>query len=98
MIPFRVWFENKNIRDTVLALLGLDEEGAANSLASFDPETLIKKFEPLGFWQSLTDDKKQEATSLIKSKRGTISDLIEVLSKTPGTDIDYSLNPPREDM
>jgi hypothetical protein len=98
MISFRVWLENKNIRDTVLSLLGLDQEGISASLASFDPETLIKKFEPLGFWQSLSDEKKQRATTLIKRKRGTISNLIDILSETPDTDIDYALNPPREEI
>ena len=66
MISFKIWLENKNIKDTVLSLLGLDPEGISTSLNSFDPETLIKKFEPLGFWQSLSDEKKQQATTLIK--------------------------------
>lgn len=98
MIPFRIWLENKNIRDTILALLGLDDDGVSVSLDSFDVDALIKKFEPLGFWQSLDDDKKQKVTSLIRRKRGTIADLIDNISKTPDRDIDYSLNPPREEM
>lgn len=97
MIPFRIWLENK-IRDTILALLGLDDDGVSVSLDSFDVDALIKKFEPLGFWQSLDADKKQKVTSLIRRKRGTIADLIDIISKTPDMDIDYSLNPPREEM
>ena len=58
MMSFRIWIENKNIRDTVLSLFGLDEEGVSASLASFDPNALIDKFKPLGFWQSLPEDKK----------------------------------------
>jgi hypothetical protein len=53
---------------------------------------------PLGFWQSLDADKKQKVTSLIRRKRGTIADLIDIISKAPDTDIDYSLSPPREEM
>jgi hypothetical protein len=97
MIPFRIWLENK-IRDTILDLLGLDDDGVSVSLDSFDVDALIRKFEPLGFWQSLDADKKQKVTSLIRRKRGTIADLIDIISKTPDTDIDYSLNPPREEM
>jgi hypothetical protein len=98
MMSFRIWLENKNIRDTILSLLGLDNDGVSVSLDSFDVDALIKKFEPLGFWQSLDADKKQKVTSLIRRKRGTIADLIDIISKAPDTDIDYSLSPPREEM
>lgn len=98
MMSFRIWLENKNIRDTILSLLGLDNDGVSVSLDSFDVDALIKKFEPLGFWQSLDADKKQKVTSLIRRKRGTIADLIDIISKSPDTDIDYSLSPPREEI
>jgi hypothetical protein len=83
---YKTWlfeFEEKNIsfyRNIVLSKLELDKEGLSQSLNVWDPERLLKKFNELGEFKKLSPEIQGKIENQIKSKSGTVEDLIKTMS------------------
>lgn len=79
MRTFKNWLENKqsNLQDTVLQLLGLDEDGLETPLESLDTKELYKKLAPLGIWKTLSPENQNALFTIIDKGLGTVGQLID---------------------
>lgn len=101
MRTFKLWLETReqNIRDTILNLLGLDDDGLETPLESLKPEHIISKLEPLGMWNNLPSDKQSVIKGMIKQQMGTVGELIDKIVDLGGAKIESpGIMPPREEM
>jgi hypothetical protein len=101
MKSFRMWIESReqNIRDTILTLLGLDEDGLETPLESLKPENIISKLEPLGMWNNLPADKQNTIKAMIKNQLGTIGELIDKITSLGPNNLESpGVMPPQEDF
>lgn len=91
MIPFRNWMEQRenNSKETILALLGLDDDGLGVPLEAFESKDILHKLEPLGFFQTLPAEKQSAIRSMIEKGIGTVGELIDKL-EAKGNDVETS--------
>lgn len=79
---YKKWLISEEIKDLdfyknlILSKLDLSIEGLSQSLNVWEPEKLIQKLNTLGEYTKLPDIKKKNIESRIRSKVGTINDLI----------------------
>lgn len=81
---FKKWLfiEEKDIdyyKKLILSKLELDNQGLSQSLNIWKPESLINKLNELGEYKNLSLEKRKNVENIIKSKSGTINDLIKVM-------------------
>lgn len=79
---FKNWLisEEKNLdyyKKLVLSKLELDNQGLSQSLNIWKPESLINKLNDLGEYKNLELNKRKEIENIIKSKSGTVSDIVK---------------------
>lgn len=76
-------FEDNTIKfyqNIILSKLELDKEGLSQSLNIWDPEKLISKINELGEYKNLSDPIRKRIENQIKSKFGTIGDIIRLMA------------------
>lgn len=84
---YKIWLlneENKNFeyyKNIVLSKLGLGYSDGSQSINIWDPNKLIQKLNELGEYVKLPRVKKIRAEAQIRSKVGTINDLIKSISQ-----------------
>jgi hypothetical protein len=101
MKTFKIWLESKekNIRDTIVDLLGLDDDGLQTPLSSLNPNNVLSKLEPLGMWNSIPTGKKNEIEEMIKQQQGNVGDLIDKICDLGNNEIETpGILPPREEF
>lgn len=101
MKTFKIWLESKekNIRDTIVDLLGLDDDGLQIPLSSLNPNNVLSKLEPLGMWNSMPTGKKNEIEEMIKQQQGNVGDLIDKICDLGNNEIETpGILPPREEF
>jgi hypothetical protein len=79
---FKEWMEQRdqnNIKQTILALLGLDDDGLGVPLESF--EGILTKLKPLGIWQTMPAEKQAAITSMVEKGIGTVGELIDKMTE-----------------
>lgn len=81
---FKKWLliEEKDVnyyKKLVLSKLELDNQGLSQSLNIWKPESLISKLNELGEYKNLSLEKRKNIENIIKSKSGTINDLIKIM-------------------
>ncbi len=81
-MEYKKWLISEELRDAdyykniVLSKLDLDQQGVTQSLNVWDSNKLIKKLSELGEYTKLPEAKKKSIEARIRSKVGTINDLI----------------------
>jgi hypothetical protein len=101
MKSFMMWLETKekNIRDTVLQLLGLDDDGLETPLANLNADHMLSKLEPLGMWNSMPAGKKNEIHQMVKQQLGTVGELIDKICDLGDNEVETpGVMPPREEF
>ena len=100
MKTFKIWLENKqnNIKDTVLQLLGLDEDGLETPLESLDTKELYRKLIPLGIWRTMPSETQTVLITIIVKKIGTVGQLIDKMSSDSDTIESPAVMPPAQEM
>lgn len=99
MKTFRVWLEDKrnNIKDAVLQLLGLDEDGLETPLESLDVKELYRKLIPLGIWKTMSSETQNALMNIIDKKIGTVGQLIDKMNDNSDT-IESPVLPPAQEI
>jgi len=83
---YKEWLLSEEVKDLryykniVLAKLDLDHQGLSQSLAAWDANKMIKKLNELGEYTKLPEIKRKSIESQIKSKIGTVNDLIKSIA------------------
>jgi hypothetical protein len=94
MKEFKLWIEDRDreeIKTTILALLGLDEEGLSVTLDAVNADKL-RELQNLGRW---TPDQQISIRNLAKEGDKTVGDLIERLSTSQP---EIGITPPEEQI
>lgn len=75
--------ELKNLKyyqNLILSKLELDSQGLSKSIGSWDSQKLIDKLNELGEYKNLPEGKRKRVESQIRSKFGTLGDMIGAIS------------------
>ena len=99
MKTFKTWLEDRqsNLKDTVLQLLGLDDEGLETPLESLNVETLATKLVSLGVWKTIPPEIQTALLTTIKNKVGTVGQLIDKMAERKDN-FDTSMMPSVEEI
>lgn len=74
--------EVKNLKyyqNLILSKLELDAQGLSKSIESWDSQKLINKLNELGEYKNLPEGKRRRVESQIRSKFGTLGDMISAI-------------------
>jgi hypothetical protein len=87
---FKMWLaemENKGYdfyKNVLLGKLNLDRtHGLSQGLDAWEPEQLINVLNGLGEFKELRQEVQDQVTGQIRSRMGTLGDLIRIMSSTP---------------
>lgn len=98
MKPFLLWLEEEdknNLKDALLHILHLDEDGLSTPLEAFDSSELLSQLDGLGEFKSLSAEKQNEIKTIINQQKGTVGDLVDAMTGMDTGSEESALQPPR---